>query len=212
MKKNPAKTEQTRQRIQNAFWDIHREKSIDKITVREVAEHAGVNRSTFYAYYKDVYDILEQSENEIITALISEHHWRSKGVLDHAQYKKDLYEIGEFFKKHKKSLLVLVGEKGDPRFSKRIWDTAWRGLRENIADISGRYDDPLLDYIVEYIINCHAGILTLWFKNGCVTPFEQIADLTYQLTAGGVLPFLSEGSNPYDKIADYILKRIKENL
>ena len=52
----------------------------------------------------------------------------------------------------------------------------------------------------------------LWFKNGCVTPFEDIAELTNQLMAGGVLPLLSNGSNPYDKIADYILKRIKEEL
>jgi len=212
VKNNTAKTEITKQKLQNAFWDIHREKSIDKITVREVAEYAGVNRSTFYAYYKDVYDILEQSENELIEALLSEHHWHTANMTDHLQYKKDMRDIGEFFKKHQKPLLVLVGEKGDPRFSKRLWDTAWRGLRENIANVTGRPEDPLLDYIVEYIINCHAGILMLWFKNGCITQFEQIADLTYQLMAGGVLPFLSDGSNPYDKIADYILKRIKEIL
>jgi len=52
----------------------------------------------------------------------------------------------------------------------------------------------------------------LWFKNGCVTPFEDIAELTNQLMASGVLPLLSNDSNPYDKIADYILKRIKDNL
>lgn len=212
MKKNPQQTELTKQKLKDAFWDVHQEKTIEKITVREISERAGVNRSTFYAYYKDVYDVLEQSENEIINALMTEHRWHSYNLLDPSQYKNDLKNIGEFLIKHQKSISVLIGEKGDPRFSARLWNTAWRDLRQNLADATGRHDDPMLDYIVEYIVNCHAGIFMLWFKNGCVTPFEDIAELTNQLMAGGVLPFLSNGSNPYDKIADYILKRIKDNL
>ena len=54
---------------------------IEKITVKEVSERAEVNRSTFYAYYKDVYDILEQAEEEIISALLSEQKWKSSDVL-----------------------------------------------------------------------------------------------------------------------------------
>ena len=212
MKKNVQQTELTKQKLQNAFWDIHSEKYIEKITVREIAERAGVNRSTFYAYYKDAYDILEQSEDDIINALMSERHWRAGNLLDTAKYKEDLKSIGMFLQKHQKPLSILIGEKGDPRFSKRLWNSAWHDLRENLGNITNRPDDPMLDYIVEYIINCHAGILMLWFKNGCVTPFEQLADLTYQLMSGGVLPLLSNGGNPYDRIADYILKRIKEEL
>lgn len=37
-------------------------KQISKITVREICERAGVNRSTFYAHYMDVYDLFEQVE------------------------------------------------------------------------------------------------------------------------------------------------------
>ena len=212
MKKNPLQTELTKQKLQDAFWDIHREKTIEKITVREIAERAGVNRSTFYAYYKDVYDILEQAEDEIIHSLMSERKWRTQNLLDADQYKADLQSIGDFLIENQTSLSILIGEKGDPRFSTRLWNTAWHGLRQNLADATGRHDDPMLDYIVEYIVTCHAGIFMLWFKNGCVTPFEDIAELTNQLMAGGVLPLLSNGSNPYDKIADYILKRIKEQM
>lgn len=37
-------------------------KQISKITVREICERAGVNRSTFYAHYMDVYDLFEKVE------------------------------------------------------------------------------------------------------------------------------------------------------
>ena len=37
-------------------------KQISKITVREICEKAGINRSTFYAHYTDVYDLFERVE------------------------------------------------------------------------------------------------------------------------------------------------------
>ena len=38
---------------------------IGKITVREICEEAGVHRSTFYAHYQDVYDLVEKVEQNM---------------------------------------------------------------------------------------------------------------------------------------------------
>ena len=38
---------------------------IGKITVREICEGAGVHRSTFYAHYQDVYDLVEKVEQSM---------------------------------------------------------------------------------------------------------------------------------------------------
>lgn len=61
-------TQITRQNLIDAFWQLYRYKSIDKISVKEVCMIAGYNRSTFYAYFKDVYEILEDIEENTITA------------------------------------------------------------------------------------------------------------------------------------------------
>ncbi len=37
-------------------------KQISRITVREICEKAGINRSTFYAHYTDVFDLFERVE------------------------------------------------------------------------------------------------------------------------------------------------------
>ena len=58
----------TRQNLSDAFWQLYLKKKIEKITVKEICELAGYNRSTFYVYYKDVYDILNEIEDRIITA------------------------------------------------------------------------------------------------------------------------------------------------
>ncbi len=66
MKKQPAVTEQTRANLRAAFWSLYQEKPTSKITVREITDRAGYNRATFYLYYRDVYDLFEQIEQEIL--------------------------------------------------------------------------------------------------------------------------------------------------
>lgn len=69
MKKHPEQTAITKQNIKNAFWDEFKNKTIDKITVKEICSITGYNRSTFYQYFRDVYDVLETIENELIEEL-----------------------------------------------------------------------------------------------------------------------------------------------
>ena len=65
MKKTAAK-EETKQALIQAFWKLYREKRIEKITVGEIAAVAGYNRSTFYEYFYDVPDVLQQIEDCIL--------------------------------------------------------------------------------------------------------------------------------------------------
>ena len=59
--------EHTKENIKSAFWNLYKEKQIGKITVSELCKIAGYHRSTFYEYYQDIYDVLEEIESELIT-------------------------------------------------------------------------------------------------------------------------------------------------
>ena len=50
----------TRMRLQQAMLELLKEKDARSITVRELTQRADVNRGTFYAHYKDVFDLLDQ--------------------------------------------------------------------------------------------------------------------------------------------------------
>lgn len=41
-------------------------KNIKDISVKELADYADINRCTFYLHYKDVYDMLEKIETELV--------------------------------------------------------------------------------------------------------------------------------------------------
>ena len=49
--------------LQEAFLELLKVKSVDRITIRDLTERAGINRCTFYHHYQDIYDLLEQIED-----------------------------------------------------------------------------------------------------------------------------------------------------
>lgn len=55
--------------IKNAAIDLLQEKTFNKITVGEVCSVAGINRSTFYRYFSDVFQLKEELENDCIQQL-----------------------------------------------------------------------------------------------------------------------------------------------
>ncbi|MBM6672225.1 TetR/AcrR family transcriptional regulator, partial [Phocaeicola coprophilus] len=59
----------TKENIIEAFWKIYAHKPLEKITIQELMDKAGYHRSVFYVYFKDIYDLLEQEENDIIDKL-----------------------------------------------------------------------------------------------------------------------------------------------
>lgn len=49
----------TKKAIIAAFLDLLEVKSLDKITITDITERCEINRKTFYYYYDDLYDLIE---------------------------------------------------------------------------------------------------------------------------------------------------------
>lgn len=64
------RTKRTKHNIINAFIELRSRKPLEKITIKELAEIALINKATFYSHYKDIYDLSEQLEKEAIDMLL----------------------------------------------------------------------------------------------------------------------------------------------
>ena len=62
--------ERTRKCIKDAFIELRKTKPIEKITVKELAALASINKATFYSHYNDIYDLSEQMEEETIHSIL----------------------------------------------------------------------------------------------------------------------------------------------
>lgn len=49
----------TKEIIAKTFTELLDEKSMSKITVKDIVERCGVNRNTFYYHFKDIPDVVE---------------------------------------------------------------------------------------------------------------------------------------------------------
>lgn len=50
----------TQKAIKMTFLELLNERTLDKITVKDIVSTCGINRNTFYYYYADIYDLLSQ--------------------------------------------------------------------------------------------------------------------------------------------------------
>ncbi len=65
------RVKKTRNGIINAFLQLRSKKPLERITVKELADLAEINKATFYLHYKDIYDLSEQLENELFQSVFN---------------------------------------------------------------------------------------------------------------------------------------------
>ena len=59
----------TKRLLQDAFTEMLKEKDIYHISIRELCERADVNRTTFYKYYGNQFDLLDEMENDLLHSI-----------------------------------------------------------------------------------------------------------------------------------------------
>ena len=56
----------TKKNIRDAFLDLRKKHTLDEIKVNALCEKAMVNKTTFYNHYRDIYDLSEELEIEVL--------------------------------------------------------------------------------------------------------------------------------------------------
>jgi AcrR family transcriptional regulator len=184
MNKNPQRTEQTRQDLIDAFWSLYCKKSIEKISVKEVAAKAGYNRGTFYEYFTDVYSLLRQLELSLLPSSPEELPPRSAASVKGTGQPLDLFI--KMYERNQKYFVVLLGEHGDPAFQGRIK----RHMRPMLQSVlaAGRGTDKFeIEVIIEFVLSAMIGVLSYWFSCEQKPPSEKLLSLMYDLMGNGAL-------------------------
>ncbi|WP_084106122.1 TetR/AcrR family transcriptional regulator [Demequina sp. NBRC 110056] len=96
-----ARIVRTRRRLQEALFALARERGIDEVSIADIAERAGVNRSTFYQHYSDKETLLADALDIVATEaganLECIDHWSEEppqvllDFLAHVDAHADLY-------------------------------------------------------------------------------------------------------------------------
>ncbi len=186
MKKQPEITAQTKQNLKDAFWKLYCVKRIDKITVKEIAATAGYNRGTFYEYFTDAYDVLDQIESSLLP---NPEEFPAIGITNNLPAEP----MGNFIRMYvdnSKYYIVLLGDDGDPAFINKMKNSIMPRLKQTLID-QGAADGFELDYTIEYTLSAMIGVLSYWFRQQDTPPTEKLLNLISEIMRDGVMKIIS---------------------
>ena len=188
MKKESENTTQTKENLTQAFWSLYQLKKIEHITIKEITDKAGYHRSTFYLYFVDIYDVLNQLEEALLEYLKEQvlSSLESGPNDDITQKLANVYETkGDYFG-------TLLGENGDPYFSQKMKAV----MRPALSNAFGLPEKDIhTAYIFEFGLSALIGTLTYWYNNQREIPSKEMVKLTKSMLATGILPEIQKYSN-----------------
>lgn len=186
-KKEDRRVRRTKKLLTQGLIQLMQQKQVKDITVRELADLADVNRGTFYLYYRDIFDMLEQIETEIFdrfNQIISAHQ---EGRML-SQAKPMFSDLFHFIAENEEMCRTLLSVNGDIKFLQRLsgvveerihadWLTHQNGLTE--AEFGYRYSFGVLGCV---------GLVQAWLENHCAEAADDMAALADRLIRQGIAP------------------------
>lgn len=125
------RTERTKRSITNAFLELRKQKSIEKITVKELAELAFINKATFYTHYHDIYDLSDQVENEFMDSIIREIPHPESIITDPAIATR---ELSDMLITKKNITNILFSGNRQNQFSEKLYVALMKYIISNYPD------------------------------------------------------------------------------
>lgn len=180
MKKQPEITEKTRQRFIEVFCELYSQKPIEKISVQEIANKSGYNRSTFYQYFADIYELLDSVENDLLSYM-KEELTNKKASTDPIQNALHCLEKSE----HISILKALLGDYGSVRFLERLK----REISFERLDLNFPKNNSLTPYFIEFYISTSLSLFRLWLKQEKDLSPEELFKLIDSLYKNGITTY-----------------------
>ncbi len=174
----------TKQQLRQSLTVLLKTKPIQNITVKELADMADINRGTFYLHYRDVFDLLNQIEDELLSELevLLEKYQPGNILPNTVNIFADIYELVQ---KNSEMVGILIGEHGEMNFTSRLNQILREKCLRDWMEHFRSEKNEAFDYYYVFISSGCMGIVQHWLNSGMKeTPLE-LARLTEQIIRNG---------------------------
>ncbi|MGF7144154.1 AcrR family transcriptional regulator [Anaerotaenia torta] len=182
-KKEDRRIRITKMAIRESLIELMQDQPISKISVKMLCEAADINRSTFYAHYRDQYDLLKAIQQEIISDV--------KAQVFSAQFAEAsdssisvLVQVLEYGKANAALLKVLLSENGDTSFQYELMQLAQEKL---VEEFQGERSLPprTIQYLKRFALDGLLSIMRHWLDENCADDPQMLASLMVRLIVYG---------------------------
>lgn len=171
MKKEDTRVQFTKSALRRAILEALQEKSIDKVTVKEVCQRAGLNRGTFYLHYDSPAALLKDVENRFIADNMRffDSYWNAQRELSFMD------KLFDCISQNKDVCRVLMGSNGDPQFL-RSMTALVRG--STVGEWGKEFPDlnrADLDFVFDFIFSGATTLIRKWLEGEIDMPPGELA-------------------------------------
>ena len=183
MNKSESKYFNTATRFDKALLSLLEKKPFEYVTISELCEEAGVNRSTFYLHYENTADLLQEATAYVLDNFTSYFSVDMESIT--SKYANcDLQELNFINEKYLHPYLLFIIENqrlfeavlSQPTTfdSKAIFQRLFDNIFKPILD---RFHYPADEqkYVMMFYLNGITAIITEWLKDGCQKSMEDIS-------------------------------------
>ena len=161
--KNNCRRRESVERIEKVFMELLQTRELNEITVSDICKLCGLNRSTFYANFTNVYDLADKMrvhleeevnrlyESETVQKINSNDYLRLfRHIRDNQLFYRTYFRLGY-----------------DNQFKLKYYD---------IHQAQRHFDNQYIEYHVEFFRSGFNAIVKMWLAGGCrETPEEMEA-------------------------------------
>ena len=175
MNKNESKYFNTAIRMDEALITLLEKKDFEYITIKEICEVAGVNRSTFYLHYENTSDLLKETTRYILDKHFTYYSADTKGITERFEN----CELGDlvfvtteyltpyltFMKENKRIFKVSIKQ-----FRSMNMDEVYGKMFKHIFDpILSRFHVPENErsYVIKFYLTGVFAVLMEWLNQDC---------------------------------------------
>ncbi len=175
----------TRQQLQHCLAVLLKEKKHQEITVREITEMADLNRGTFYLHYKDVFDLLEKVELELLDELDGTLQKYQASDL-HQKLSLIFTDLFVCVQENAEMVQILLGENGDLNFVNQVKERVREKCLKDWFELFNSQDSQLFDAFNAFVVSGCLGLVTYWLQNGMKESPKELAQIAEQIMMHGI--------------------------
>lgn len=168
----------TKRAIHDAFLSLIQNKAYDKVTVQDIADHASINRNTFYLHYTDKFDLMEQLWFEYFNKLKVCFDLLDvcPPILDEEIFRTILYNVFATIKVNLNFFYPMAKNNTHTQFTAELKSRFYNMIA---VESDGKAFNQKNHIRFEYMISGIVGVITFWILDHETFNIE---DLVKQLT------------------------------
>ena len=177
----------TRNLLMDALMDLVAKKNFASLTIQDVTNQAGLNRTTFYLHYCGLHELLEDSARTLFNQMRVEIYANIPPDFqqDSTRLEPFVESVFRHLAQHEKFYRAMLGKQGDPFFRALFQNLLSELIFEPMADEIPEDPDHQFEMTQRFFSSGFAGIASWWLENEMpISPKEASLQIVRDILPG----------------------------